>query len=64
MNKNKPQQNNIIKIHKTNLPLKCPSKQLAVQNWSYHPTVFLDIEDSKNNTIICPYCSTVYQLVE
>jgi len=44
------------------LPLHCPMPSMSL--WNSHPRVFLPIEDAENNTIRCPYCGTVYVLVE
>jgi uncharacterized Zn-finger protein len=40
------------------LPLHCPTP--AMQLWSGHPRVFLEIE--KTGEAVCPYCGTHYKL--
>jgi uncharacterized Zn-finger protein len=42
------------------LPLSCPSREMAV--WNAHPRVYLPIEDEPNKEVRCPYCSAVYVL--
>jgi uncharacterized Zn-finger protein len=40
----------------------CPSAKAAMQLWSAHPRVYLDIAGS--GSAKCPYCGTVYKLRE
>ena len=49
---------NVIKIHYSSLPLCCMGDKV-----SSHPKVNLPIEKSLDKTIQCPYCSTIYVLV-
>jgi uncharacterized Zn-finger protein len=53
-----PKMPSSIKIDSTQLPLHCPLEGAPL--WSLHPRVFLPIE--KGGEVICPYCSTTYQL--
>ena len=55
--------NNVIEINSQDLPLHCPNN-LITNNTSYHPRVFLAIEATSNKQILCPYCSTIYRLVQ
>lgn len=52
----------VIEVHETDLPLQCPS--LDVAKWNNHPRVFLQIKKSPNQEITCPYCSAHYKLVK
>jgi uncharacterized Zn-finger protein len=49
---------NEIEISVSDLPLHCPTKEVAL--WCSHPRVFLDISD--NGKAMCPYCGTRYTL--
>lgn len=51
---------NEVVIHKSDLPLHCPTNVSAL--WCAHPKVYLAIEDSKNHQVRCPYCGTLYRL--
>ena len=42
------------------LPLSCPPTSDAAL-WDAHPRVYLDVEDM--GEILCPYCGTLYTLV-
>ncbi len=55
-----PNSHKTVTISRSDLPLHCP--QEGECQWNSHPRVFLDIEDAPDHRIICPYCSTVYQL--
>jgi uncharacterized Zn-finger protein len=50
-----------IEITRNDLPLRCPMPDML--SWNAHPRVFLEIEKEPNGTIICPYCSTKYKLL-
>ncbi|SEP90738.1 Uncharacterized conserved protein, contains Zn-finger domain [Ectothiorhodospira magna] len=49
-----------ITVSPQDLPLCCPGPGTAL--WASHPRVYLPIEDARDGRIVCPYCSTVYQL--
>ncbi|TXH60425.1 MAG: zinc-finger domain-containing protein [Bacteroidia bacterium] len=49
-----------IIISKEDLPLCCPMPKMV--GWNSHPRVFLPIEKEPEKKIICPYCSTIYEL--
>lgn len=51
---------NEVIVTRKELPLHCPTNTSAL--WCSHPKIFLAIEDSKNGTARCPYCSTLYRL--
>ena len=53
---------NEVKVSRKDLPLHCPTNLSAL--WCAHPKVFLAIEDSKSNSARCPYCGTLYVLVD
>ncbi|MDD2834390.1 MAG: zinc-finger domain-containing protein [Methylotenera sp.] len=50
--------NALIEITAKELPLHCPTEQVAL--WSSHPRVFLDVV--KTGSVACPYCGTKYKL--
>lgn len=49
----------VVEVTAKDLPLHCPTP--AVQLWSQHPRVFLDV--AKAGEILCPYCGTRYVYV-
>ena len=51
-----------IEITENDLPLSCPMPNM--QSWNSHPRVFLEIEKEPNHQITCPYCSTIYKLID
>ena len=51
---------NEVNISRRDLPLHCPTNVAAL--WCSHPKVFLAIESSKDGTVRCPYCGTLYRL--
>ena len=53
---------NEVKVSRKDLPLHCPTNVSAL--WCAHPKVFLPIEDAENKAARCPYCGTLYQLVD
>ncbi len=50
----------LIKVKESDLPLQCPLPDMI--KWNSHPRVFLQITEAPNHEIVCPYCSTKYQL--
>lgn len=51
-----------VVIKRSDLPLQCPRDESA--SWCSHPRVFLPIEQSTNQSCRCPYCGTLYRLVD
>ena len=49
-------------VKRADLPLHCPMDNNVA--WCAHPRVFLSIEDSANKTARCPYCGTLYRLID
>ena len=49
----------VYKITKSQLPLSCPTPEMAL--WNAHPKVYLPIE--KTGEEVCPYCGAKYILV-
>ncbi len=49
-------------IKSSDLPLHCPVDDAAI--WCAHPKVYLSIEDSADKTSRCPYCGTLYRLMD
>lgn len=51
-----------VAIKRSELPLHCPRDDSA--GWCAHPRVFLPIEKSAQHSCRCPYCGTLYRLVD
>jgi uncharacterized Zn-finger protein len=51
----------IITLSRAELPLFCPGKDAKL--WCAHPKVYIPIEESDNGEARCPYCGTLYQLI-
>ena len=51
---------NEVIISRSDLPLHCPTNVSAL--WCAHPMVYLAIEHSKDGSVRCPYCGTLYRL--
>ena len=51
-----------VVVKRQALPLHCPTEDSAL--WCGHPRVFLAIEASADNTVRCPYCGTLYRLLD
>jgi uncharacterized Zn-finger protein len=49
-------------ITRKDLPLRCPLPGMSL--WNSHPRVYLPIEDTEDGRMLCPYCSTLYVLVD
>lgn len=47
-------------VSRQDLPLSCPSPEQKL--WNSHPRVYLPIEET--GTADCPYCGTVYRLID
>jgi len=50
-----------ISIKKSDLPLSCPRENYLKLS---HPKIFLPIDKRVEKQIECPYCSTLYILIE
>ncbi|MFN3786366.1 MAG: zinc-finger domain-containing protein [Thiothrix sp.] len=50
-----------IIVKHQDLPLHCPMDETAL--WCAHPRIFLAIENSSDKTVRCPYCGTLYRLL-
>lgn len=50
----------MVEVTQDDLPLHCPMPGTSL--WNSHPRVFIPIEESAEAK--CPYCGTVYKLVE
>lgn len=55
-------QSKSISVSRSELPLFCPGKESKL--WCAHPKVYLPIEESEDGSARCPYCGTVYQLID
>lgn len=55
-------QSTSISVSRSELPLFCPGKESKL--WCAHPKVYLPIEESEDGSVRCPYCGTVYQLID
>lgn len=47
-------------VRRQDLPLSCPTPEQKL--WNAHPRVYLPIE--KTGSATCPYCGSVYRLVD
>lgn len=47
-------------VRRADLPLSCPLPEQHL--WNAHPRVYLPIEET--GTATCPYCGTLYRLVD
>lgn len=50
-----------VVVNAQDLPLHCPTNDNAL--WCAHPKVFLPIDTSPDKTYRCPYCGTLYRLM-
>lgn len=50
-----------VVVNARDLPLHCPTNENTL--WCAHPKVFLPIETSADKTYRCPYCGTLYRLM-
>jgi uncharacterized Zn-finger protein len=51
-----------VVVKRQDLPLHCPTDETAL--WCAHPRVFLAIDTSADKTARCPYCGTLYRLID
>jgi uncharacterized Zn-finger protein len=51
-----------VSISRADLPLFCPGKESSL--WCAHPKVYLPIEETDSGEARCPYCGTVYRLID
>lgn len=49
-------------VKRSELPLHCPMPGSSL--WNSHPRVYIPLEDAVDGIAKCPYCGTVYHLVE
>jgi uncharacterized Zn-finger protein len=50
----------VIGIHRAQLPLACPTPDMAL--WNQHPKVMIALEAL--GTAKCPYCGATYRLID
>ncbi len=50
----------VIGIHRSQLPLACPTPDMAL--WNQHPKVMIALEAL--GTAKCPYCGAKYRLID
>ncbi len=59
---------NEVKVSHKDLPLHCPTNVSAL--WCSHPKVFLPlgkadtIDEAEKKSVRCPYCGTLYVLID
>lgn len=51
-----------VVVKRQDLPLHCPMDATAL--WCSHPRVSLAIDTSADKTARCPYCGTLYRLLD
>ncbi len=49
-------------VSRADLPLSCPTPEMAL--WNSHPRVYLPIDKEPGGECACPYCGTVFVLVD
>lgn len=51
-------------VHRADLPLSCPLPSMAL--WNSHPRVYLPIKDGDEpgSEAQCPYCGSIFVLVD
>ncbi|KAF1712011.1 hypothetical protein CSC70_00280 [Pseudoxanthomonas kalamensis DSM 18571] len=49
-------------VHRSDLPLSCPLPSMAL--WNSHPRVYLPIEKASGGEVRCPYCGSIFTLVD
>ncbi len=49
-------------VRRADLPLCCPTPEMAL--WNSHPRVYLPIQDAADRQAKCPYCGSVFVLVD
>lgn len=55
-----PNRERQVSVRRADLPLYCPTPDSSL--WNSHPRVFIPLAESDEGTVVCPYCSTRYQL--
>ena len=58
MSQNAANTERVYHVKKSDLPISCPSKDMAL--WNSHPKVFLPLEDT--GKAVCEYCGAEYIL--
>jgi len=53
---------NEVKVSRKDLPLHCPTNVSAL--WCAHPKVFLPLGEARKKSVRCPYCGTLYVLID
>lgn len=51
-----------VEVTADQLPLHCPTPEAPL--WNSHPRVYIPLEDAPDGVATCPYCGTVYVLVD
>lgn len=51
-----------VVVKRQDLPLHCPIDETVL--WCSHPRVSLAIDTSADKTARCPYCGTLYRLID
>lgn len=49
-----------VEVTRADLPLSCPMPEQSL--WNAHPQVYLPVD--KAQEVICPYCGTIYVIVD
>ncbi len=49
-----------VEVRRSDLPAHCPMDESKL--WNSHPRVFIPVEDSEQAA--CPYCGTIYKLID
>jgi len=57
-----PESHRTVTVTPEDLPLFCPTR--ADNRWNMHPRVFIPLGQSDTTEALCPYCGTLYKLVQ
>jgi len=56
-----PNSKTAIQLKKTDLPVHCPSESSSL--WNSHPQVYIPVAENGGEAK-CPYCGTLYKLID
>lgn len=49
-----------VQVKRSALPAYCPTEEMGL--WNSHPRVYIPLEENKEAR--CPYCGTLFALIE
>ncbi len=57
-----PESRRVVNVSPADLPLYCPTR--SDSNMDMHPRVFIPLGQADTGEALCPYCGTLYKLVQ